>query len=116
MPADDLAALYGERAVHEIPFTVPGFPPRFEGRDAIRTAYATMWNASPVVVERMEEVVVHLGADPEDVVVEQTAVGRVGPDRPRFRLASLLVLRIRDGLIMHCRDYLDGLAITRLRP
>lgn len=114
--AEDLAALYAESAVHEIPFTVPGFPPRFEGRDAIRAAYGTMWNASPVVVERMQEVVVHLGADPEVVVVEQTAVGRVGPDGPHFRLPSLLVLRIRDGSIAHCRDYLDGLAITRLRP
>jgi hypothetical protein len=27
-----------------------------------------MWNPSPVVVEQMEEVVVHLGADPEIVV------------------------------------------------
>jgi len=114
--ADDLAALYAESAVHEIPFTAPGFPPRFEGRDAIRAGYGAMWNASPVVLERMEEVVVHLGADPEVVVVEQTAVGSVGPDGPLFRLPSLLVLRIRDGSIVHCRDYLDGLAITKLRP
>jgi uncharacterized protein len=114
--ADALAALYAESAVHEIPFTVPGFPPRFEGRDAIRAAYGAMWNASPVVVERMEEVVVHRGADPGVVIVEQTAVGRIGPDGPRFRLPSLLVLRIEDGAIVHCRDYMDGLAITGLRP
>ena len=114
--ADDLAALYAESAVHEIPFTVPGFPPRFEGRDAIRAAYGAMWNASPVVVERMDEVVVHRGADPEVVIVEQTAVGHIGPDGPPFRLPSLLVLRIEDGAIVHCRDYMDGLAITGLRP
>lgn len=114
--AEDLAALYAESAVHEIPFAIPGFPPRFEGRDAIRAAYGAMWKASPVVVERIEQMAVHLGADPEVVVVEQTAVGSVGPDGPRFRLPSLLVLHIKDGEIVHCRDYMDGLAIMALRP
>ncbi len=114
--ADDLAALYAESAVHEIPFSVPGFPPRFEGREAIRAGYGAMWDASPVVVERMDEVVIHLGADPDVVIVEQTAVGGIGPDGPRFRLPSLLVLHIEDGRIVRCRDYMDGLAITGLRP
>jgi hypothetical protein len=33
-----------------------------------------MWNPSPVVVEQMEEVVVHLGADPE-IVVRPSLIG-----------------------------------------
>ena len=37
--ADDLAELYAADAVHEIPFQVPGFPPRFEGREQVRAAY-----------------------------------------------------------------------------
>jgi ketosteroid isomerase-like protein len=112
--ADELAALYAESAVHEFPFTTPGFPTRFEGRDAIRAAYGALWRSSPALVERIEDVVVHAGTDPDVLIVEQTAVGTVGPGGPPFRLPSLLILRISDGLIVHCRDYLDGLGIVNL--
>ncbi|MFI9722885.1 nuclear transport factor 2 family protein [Streptomyces sp. NPDC052396] len=48
LSVDDLADLYAPDAVHEFPFTAPGFPPRFEGRDQIRDAYRAAWSASPV--------------------------------------------------------------------
>ena len=114
--ADDLAALYAEDAVHEIPFTVPGFPARFEGREAVRAGYGGMWDASPVIVERVETVAAHEAAGGEVIVVEQVAHGRAGTAGPQFSVPSLLVLRIRDGLIVHCRDYMDGLAVAMARP
>jgi len=117
--ADELAALYAEDAVHEIPFKVPGFPPRFEGREAIRAAYHAMWSASPVVIDRVETTAMHRTADEEVCVVEQTAhghVGTAGPTAPTFSVPSLLVLRVRNGLIIQCRDYMDGLAIAKARP
>lgn len=52
--ADDLADLYAVDALHEIPFQVSGFPPRFEGRERIRAAYSAMWSATPVVIEQVE--------------------------------------------------------------
>ena len=113
--ADELAALYAEDAVHEIPFTVPGFPPRFEGREAVRAAYAAMWKASPAVIERVESLAVHEATAPGVIIVEQVAIGRVGADGPQFSVPGLLVLHVVDGLIVRCRDYMDGLAVDRAR-
>jgi ketosteroid isomerase-like protein len=114
--ADALADLYAEDAVHEIPFALPGFPPRFEGREAVRAAYGAMWKKSPVVIERVDSVAVYQATDPEVVIVEQVTVGGTGPGGPRFSMPSLLVLRVRNGLIVQCRDYMDGLAVSRARP
>jgi ketosteroid isomerase-like protein len=113
--ADALADLYAEEAVHEIPFAVPGFPPRFEGREAVRAAYGVMWKKSPVVIERVDSVAVYQATDPEVVIVEQMTTGSAGPGGPRFSMPSLLVLRVRNGLIVQCRDYMDGLALSRAR-
>ncbi|MGC5413307.1 nuclear transport factor 2 family protein, partial [Streptomyces sp. DT225] len=43
---DALADLYAVDAVHEFPFASPGFPPRFEGREAVRAGYRAAWGAS----------------------------------------------------------------------
>lgn len=114
--ADELAELYAVDAVHEIPFQVPGFPPRFAGREQIRAGYAARWGATPVVIERVETTNLHRADDGETVVVEQVAHGRARPDGPAFGVPSLLVLRIRDGLIVACRDYMDGLAVASALP
>ena len=113
--ADILAALYAEDAIHEIPFTVPGFPPRFEGREAVRAAYAAMWNAGPVVIDDVETTTLHQTSEDGVVVVEQVAHGHIGTSGPAFSVPSVLVLRIHDGLIAHCRDYMDGLAVAMAR-
>ena len=62
--ADALADLYAEDAVHEFPFSLPGLPPRFEGREAVRAGYRAMWGASPVVIERVGNVTLHQSTDP----------------------------------------------------
>lgn len=113
--ADALADLYAEDAVHEFPFSTPGLPPRFEGREAVRAGYRQIWGASPVLVERVGNVAVHRTADPEVIVVEHEAVVTVGQGGPRRSVPGLLVLRIRDGRIVHCRDYMDGLAVVKAR-
>ncbi|GAA2432352.1 hypothetical protein GCM10010191_52950 [Actinomadura vinacea] len=113
--ADALADLYAEDAVHEFPFSVPGLPPCFEGREAVRAGYRKMWEASPVLVEGIEDVTTLRATDPEVIVVEQVVTGTVGPGGPDLRVPGLLVLRIRDGLIVHCRDYMDGFAVAEAR-
>lgn len=114
--ADELAALYAVDAVHEIPFQVPGFPPRFEGREEIRAGYAARWGATPVVIERVETTALHESDGQGTVVVEQVAHGRARLDGPAFSVPSVLVLRIRDGVIVWCRDYMDGLAVASASP
>ncbi|GLZ08826.1 hypothetical protein Acsp03_62920 [Actinomadura sp. NBRC 104412] len=113
--SDALADLYAEDAVHEFPFTAPGFPGRFEGREAVREGYRRAWGAVPFQVHGIEDVTMYPTADPEVIVSEQVTVVGMGSGGPRLRVPSLIVLRIRDGQIVHCRDYMDALAASEVR-
>ncbi|MGW4792015.1 nuclear transport factor 2 family protein [Nonomuraea sp. NPDC004297] len=108
--ADELADLYAEDGLHEFPFG--GLPP-FEGREAVRAGYRAMWGATPFVAEEVRRDALHRTEDPEVVVVEQTTHVLAGEHR--VAVPSLLVLRIRAGLIVHTRDYMDTSAITQVR-
>ncbi|WP_336216852.1 nuclear transport factor 2 family protein [Nonomuraea sp. LPB2021202275-12-8] len=108
--ADALASLYAEDGLHEFPFG--GLRP-YKGRQEIRTGYQASWGSTPAVVREIRNVVVHHSTDPEVVIVEQETVVTVN-DHP-ITVPSLLVLRIRDGRIIHTRDYMDTSAIAAVR-
>ncbi|MER6144878.1 nuclear transport factor 2 family protein [Streptomyces sparsogenes] len=110
--ADDLADLYAVDARHEFPFLFPGLPACFHGREEIRAGYRAMWGATPVEAETIRDVVVHETAEDGTVVVEQTVVGTVATTGRSVAVPGILVLRIRDGLIVHTRDYMDGLGVA----
>jgi ketosteroid isomerase-like protein len=110
--ADDLADLYAADAVHEFPFTAPGFPARFDGREQVRAGYHAAWDAAPMRLTAIEDVRVHETADPEVIVAEQRAVGTMGPEERAFAVPGLLILRVRDGEVVHVRDYMDALAVS----
>jgi ketosteroid isomerase-like protein len=55
---------------------------------------------------------VHRTSDPEVVVAEQVVSGIVAGTGEPFAFPGLLVLRVRDGLITHVRDYMDGLGVA----
>ncbi|MFJ5234676.1 nuclear transport factor 2 family protein [Kitasatospora sp. NPDC088391] len=117
LDADALAALYAPDAVHEFPFRFPGFPERFEGREAVRAGYAAAWAATPARPREIVETGLHRSADdPEVLLVEQTVRGELAGGRGEFTMTGLLVLRVRNGLLVHVRDYLDGLAASGGRP
>ncbi|MDG4532132.1 nuclear transport factor 2 family protein [Streptomyces sp. AV19] len=110
--ADDLAELYAPDGVHEYPFFFPGMPERFEGREAIREGCRAIWGPSPARPQRVEEVAVHVSADGEVITVEHIVHGTLAPTGQEFSFPGLLVLRVRDGLITHARDYMDGLRVA----
>ena len=113
--ADELAELYARDAVHEFPFTAPGFPPRYTGREEVRAGYRAAWGASPVQVAEIRDVVVHETRDPEVIVAEHTVVVAVPDGADAFTVPGLLVLRVRDGLLVHVRDYMDGFGLSNAR-
>ncbi len=108
--ADELADLYAEDGLHEFPFG--GLPP-YEGREEIRAGYRASWGATPAEVQEVRRLALHRTEDPEVVVVEQDTHVTVG-GRP-IRVPGLLVLRIRNGKIVHTRDYMDATVITQVR-
>ncbi|MEV7778084.1 nuclear transport factor 2 family protein [Kitasatospora sp. NPDC088351] len=110
--ADDLADLYAVDAVHEFPFLSPGMPARYQGSEEVRAGYRAAWGASPAQPREIREVAVHESTDPEVITVEQVVTGTVATTGQTFSIPGLLVLRVRNGRIVHVRDYMDGLGVA----
>jgi ketosteroid isomerase-like protein len=113
--ADDLADLYTVDAVHEFPFTSPGFPPRFEGREAVRAGYRAAWGASPARVEEIRRIATYETTEPGVIVAEQVVVGAVPATGASFSVPGLLVLHVHDGLLTRVRDYMDSAGVAAAR-
>ncbi|MEU5090107.1 nuclear transport factor 2 family protein [Streptomyces sp. NPDC021356] len=106
--SDELADLYAETSVIEMPFgPQPGVPLRFEGREGHRARFKRF--APSLRVERIDRVTLHETADPEVVIVEYDYHATAVPTGRPFTNRYIMVMRIRDGLIVHSRDYVNPL-------
>jgi ketosteroid isomerase-like protein len=86
-----------------------------EGREAIRAALAPVWERARNANRRIsghDHVVFHETTDPEIIIVEFDIVGETakGP----FRQAVVYLLRIRDGRVVHLREFVDTAALSEL--
>jgi ketosteroid isomerase-like protein len=97
----DLADLYAEDAVVEHPLRRT----KIAGRTAIGERFAMLGTIELAAFD----VVVHEMTDPEVVVAEYGYRG------PGFTSANVQVVRVRDGLIAHSRDYHDHLRMAAAR-
>jgi ketosteroid isomerase-like protein len=109
---DDMLDLYADDAVHEFPFTRPGLPSRLEGREQIQAFLRANWENSPLQYDAYRDVVVHETTDPEVIVIEQEATGTATTTCRDFALPNIVVLRVRDGRIVHFRDYVNVYAVA----
>lgn len=108
----DMLDLYAEDAVHEFPFTRPGIPGRLEGREQIMFFMKTNWEKSPLVYDRYRTIAVHHTADSGIIIIEQEAIGRIiTTTGHHFTLPNIVVLTVRNGKIVHFRDYVNPLAV-----
>ncbi|MEV4799317.1 nuclear transport factor 2 family protein [Nonomuraea sp. NPDC049421] len=98
-----LLALYAPDVVIEIPFAPPGVPTRSAGRDRFRDRLEGVRGLRRF--ERAEVVSVRPAADPEVVIAEYTLYGTVIATGEPFATAYIMVITVRDGLIVHSRDY-----------
>jgi ketosteroid isomerase-like protein len=57
-------------------------------------------------------VVVHETADPEVIVAEHEMVGTLTSTGRAAAAAFVMLLRVRDGMVVHCREYQDVAAIA----
>jgi ketosteroid isomerase-like protein len=97
-----MAELYADDAVVELPFNLPA-PLRIDGRAQLearnRAAHDLPLQLSP------DNLVIHQTTDPEVIVAEFDYAGRVTTTGRTFRVANVIVARIRDGKIVASRDY-----------
>jgi uncharacterized protein len=106
---EKLSELYAEDAVVEHPYAVSG-PSRIEGRAVLHERFtgaiarAFELSAHNLVIRQTD--------DPEVVVAEYDYEVRVPENGKVFETANLLVVRVRDGLIVHSRDYHNHHAIA----
>jgi uncharacterized protein (TIGR02246 family) len=105
--ADSFADLFAPDAVIEFCFHgPPGTPVRLEGREAIRE-YSRRVMASPLRLEDYDVTELYQAQDPEVVIAEMRAKATVTTTGRSLTATSIQVLRIRDGHIVHCRDFAD---------
>ncbi|WAL64339.1 nuclear transport factor 2 family protein [Amycolatopsis cynarae] len=105
----ELGDLYAEDCVVEHPQRPPAGS-RMTGRKAVADRFAATAGSIEL---KARDVVVHETTDPELVVAEFAYHGRHG--ERTFRSANVQVLRVRDGLIVHSRDYHDYLKMAAAR-
>ena len=108
----ELSALYAEDTVVEHPQAVPR-PTRLTGRAAVHERFTGVL-AGAVRLKR-KNVVVHETTDPEVIVAEYDYDAESAETGRTITTANIQVLRVRDGLIVHSRDYHDYLRLAVIR-
>jgi len=110
-PFRDFSHLAPE-VVIETPFAPPNRQKRIEGKAAFLATTQADRESLPVRFEDVKNVVVHETADPEVVIAEYTITGTLLPSGASASADFITVARVRDGLIVHWREYQDGLAMA----
>ncbi|MFD9891009.1 nuclear transport factor 2 family protein [Amycolatopsis sp. NPDC059027] len=105
---DDVADLYAEDVVIELPFTIPGVPRVTQGREELRARFKAVGEARRLI--KAEHVVVHETVDPAVIVAEFDLHNEVLSDGSTFTSSYVMVLTARDGRIVRSRDYTDTAA------
>lgn len=95
----------------EWPYRPEGIPDRVEGRDQIHEFLTAQANGL-VKFDEYRNTVIHETADPEVVIVEYEAHGTVIPTGAPLHQTIIAVLRMRDGLVVSYRDYLNPLVLA----
>ncbi len=110
----EMAGYYAPSVVIEMPFAVPAlYPARIEAtREELRTRFRA--GAQVRRYHRLSDVVIHETADPEVVIAEYQLHGELVTAGGQFTLQFLMVLTIRDGVIVHSRDYADPIRGAQL--
>lgn len=110
-----LPALYAEQTDVRHPMSPYGDHPLLS-RDALREHFGGVGPRVAEVVQFQPDAIrVHQTQDPEVIVAEFDYAGTVIATGESFRVPCVFVLRVRDGLIVESRDYIDHVAMARAR-
>ena len=107
--ADHFFDLLADDVVTEYVVTVPGYPPRVEGRQALTELYRPYGTA--MTLERCFDLAVYHDAAKSVVVLEYASEGHAVKTGNRYRNRFISVLTLRDGEVAHWRDYLNPVAV-----
>jgi ketosteroid isomerase-like protein len=111
MDTETFVGLFAPDGYVEWPYRPAGIPERVEGRDQIREFLTAQANGF-VRFDEYRNTVIHETTDPEVVIVEYDVHGIVIPTGAPLHQRIIAVLRIRDGLVVSYRDYLNPLVLA----
>jgi ketosteroid isomerase-like protein len=101
--------MLAEDVVFEYVITVPGYPKRVQGRQAVAELYRPYGHS--LILERCRDLVVHHDTATGVVVLEYASEGHVVATGAPYANHYISVLTITDREITHWRDYLDPIAV-----
>lgn len=101
--------LWAEDGVMEFPFAPDGWPRLLEGREAI-AAYMRHY-PDHIDLREIPDLRIHQTADPETIVVEMRATGRLTETGGPFDMTYIAVVAVRDGHFTSYRDYWNPLGV-----
>jgi len=109
-----MADCYAAEVVIEMPFAVDAlYPSRIETtREELRARFQA--GTASRQYTTVSNVTIHETADPEVIIAEYELHGEMTATSEPFLVRFAMVLRIRDGHIVHSRDYTDPIASARL--
>ena len=105
--AAGLLDMMADDVVWEFPYSPPGGVDRLDGKAALAAYLPGV--AAMITIETLETTAVHPCADGEVVVVEFSATGRGNATGAPYDQRYVSVVRVRDGRIVHYRDYWNPL-------
>ncbi|WP_328392789.1 nuclear transport factor 2 family protein [Nocardia sp. NBC_00416] len=106
---EDLADLYAEDCVVELPFALPE-PVRLVGRSAL-AAHFERSRRTPMDMT-VRNPVVHETGDPEVIIAEWDYTLRNRSSGAELAVSNIQVLRVRDGKIVATRDFHNHAAMA----
>lgn len=90
--------------------TVPGYPRRVVGREAVAELYRNCGDS--LVLHSADELSVYHDRERSVVVLEYAVHGRVVATRDEnYQNRFISIITIKDRKIVHWRDYLDPIAV-----
>jgi ketosteroid isomerase-like protein len=106
---DHFFDLLAEDAVFDYVITVPGYPRRVVGREAVAELYRPYGNT--FTLSRCHDLRVHRDQQAGVVVLEYASEGQVASTGAPYANRYISVLTIADRTITGWRDYLDPVAV-----
>lgn len=110
----DIADCYAPAVIIEMPFAVaPLYPARIETtREELRARF----RAGTTVrrYRRLSDVVIHETTDPEVIIAEYQLHGELVQTAEPFAQRFLMIMTVRDGQIVHSRDYTNPITGAQL--
>jgi uncharacterized protein len=110
----DIADCYAPDVVIEMPFAAtPLYPGRIETtREELRARFRA--GAAIRRYQRLSDIVIHDTADPEVVITEYQLHGELTQNGEPFSQRFAMVMTVRNGQIVHSRDYTNPITGARL--